>query len=81
MRTTLRNLGATVTVAVTVGAGALLGTGTAAAVDIRSVTDQYLFHTSLSGFESIRGQAPYFGDGPHWLVPGWLSWLTSASRR
>ena len=60
MRTTLRNLGATVTVAVSVGAGALLGTGTAAAVDIPAVTDQYLFSTSLSGFETIRNQAPYW---------------------
>ncbi|MDX3195784.1 phospholipase [Streptomyces sp. MN03-5084-2B] len=72
MRTTLRNLGATVTVAVSVGAGALLGTGTAAAVDIPAVTDQYLFSTSLSGFETIRNSAPYSGqldwssDGCSW---------------
>ena len=65
MRTTLRNLGATVTVAVSVGAGALLGTGTAAAADIPALTDQYLFHTTLSGFESVRNSAPY---------PGQLDW-------
>jgi hypothetical protein len=61
-----------VAVAVTVGGSALLGAGTAAAVDIRPVTDRYLFRTSLSGFESVRAQAPYAGqldwssDGCSW---------------
>jgi hypothetical protein len=80
MRTTLRNLGATMTVAVTVGLGALMGTGTAAAVDIPTVTDQYLFHTSLSGFESTRAQQPYNGqldwssDGCSWSPDTPFGW-------
>ena len=62
MRTTLRKLGATVTVAATVGLGAMVGTGTAAAVDIPTVTDTYLFHTSLSSFVSTRASKPYDGQ-------------------
>ena len=62
MRTTLRKLGATITVAATVGLGAMVGTGTAAAVDIPTVTDTYLFHTSLSSFVSTRATKPYDGQ-------------------
>ena len=85
MRTTLRNLGATIAVAVTVGGGALLGAGTAAAVDIPTVTDQYLFSTSLSGFETIRGQAPYNGqldwssDGCSWAPDNPFGWKRTSS--
>ncbi|GAB3585827.1 phospholipase [Amycolatopsis endophytica] len=35
------------------------GAGTAQAVDIESVTDTYLFGTSLSRFEQIRADQPY----------------------
>ncbi|GLZ29807.1 hypothetical protein Lesp02_19970 [Lentzea sp. NBRC 105346] len=40
----------------------IFGTGTAQAVNIPAVTDQYLFSTSLSGFETARAQQPYNGQ-------------------
>jgi hypothetical protein len=45
-------------VAATIG----LGAGTAEAVDVQSVTDTYLFHTSLARFVEIRGTRVYGGQ-------------------
>jgi|SRR5437763_761669 len=62
MRATLRKVGATIAVAATVGLGTVVAAGTAEAVDIPSVTDTYLFHTSLSNFVQIRASRPYNGQ-------------------
>jgi hypothetical protein len=58
MRAMLKKL--VVTAAVTMAL--LTGAGTAQAVDIPTVTDTYVFHTSLSSFVSIRGTQPYNGQ-------------------
>jgi hypothetical protein len=63
-RTTQRVLG-TAAVAGTI----MLGAGTAQADSIESITDTYLFSTSLSGFESIRATQPY---------PDQLDWSSDA---
>src|SRR5688500_16687328 len=46
-------------VATAMAMGVTMGAGTAQAVDIRAVTDQYLFSYSLSQFENTRNQRPY----------------------
>ncbi|MGH3625580.1 MAG: phospholipase [Sciscionella sp.] len=47
-----------VTVAAT-STALLLGQATAQAADIQTITDDYLFHTSLSDFVSVRASMPY----------------------
>ncbi|MBP2477200.1 hypothetical protein JOF53_006072 [Crossiella equi] len=49
-------------VALAATVGLLAGSGSAQAVDIRAVTDDYLFSKSLSQFSSIRAQRPYNGQ-------------------
>src|SRR5690606_35932745 len=46
-------------VATAMAMGVTMGAGTAQAVDIRAITDQYLFSYSLSKFETTRNQRPY----------------------
>lgn len=58
MRTMLKRAVVTAAVATSLFAG----TNVAQAVDIQSVTDTYLFHTSLSNFVSIRSTQPYNGQ-------------------
>ena len=56
-------------VATALAMGVTMGAGTAQAVDIRAVTDQYLFSYSLSQFENTRNQKPY---------PTQLDWSSDA---
>ncbi|KAA2258622.1 phospholipase [Solihabitans fulvus] len=60
--TSLRRVFRRAAVAIAASAALLLGAGTAQAADIQSITDDYLFHHSLSDFISIRDQAPYAGQ-------------------
>ena len=60
-----RAVRATVTSAVVAGTVLAGGTTASAALDsakLRQVTDQYLFSTSLSGFQTARGRHPYAGQ-------------------
>ena len=50
----------------------LIGAGTAQAVDIRAVTDDYLFSKSLAQFSTIKAQQPY-ADQLDWSSDG-CSW-------
>jgi hypothetical protein len=63
---------ATVTVVAVAGA-VLAGTGTASAAlapgQLTQVTDQYLFSTSLTSFQTVRAQQPY-GDQLDWGSDG-----------
>jgi phospholipase A2-like protein len=70
---TLRRVArATITTAVVAGT-VFAGTATASAAldptQLRQVTDQYLFSTSLNGFQSVRAQQPY-GDQLDWSSDG-----------
>ncbi|MEU6644846.1 phospholipase [Saccharomonospora sp. NPDC046836] len=55
LRRTLRGTVGSTAVAATL----FVGAGTAPAVDVRAVTDQYLFQQTLSQFSSTRAAAPY----------------------
>ncbi|GAA2835216.1 MULTISPECIES: phospholipase [Crossiella] len=49
-------------VAIAATFGLLAGSGVAQAVDIRAVTDSYMFSKSLGEFSTIRNQRPYNGQ-------------------
>jgi hypothetical protein len=56
---------ATVTSVAVAGAVLAGGTTASAALDpaqLRQVTDQYIFSTSLNGFQTVRAQQPYGGQ-------------------
>lgn len=57
------------TVAVGLASAGVISAGTAQADDIQTITDKYLFSTSLSSFESIRDSKPY---------PTQLDWSSDA---
>ncbi|QWF77057.1 phospholipase [Amycolatopsis sp. CA-230715] len=57
------------TVAVGLATAGIVSTGTAQADNIQTITDNYLFSTSLSNFEKIRDSKPY---------PGQLDWSSDA---
>lgn len=59
---TLRRASRTVVTVAVTSTALLLGQATVAATDIQTITDDYLFHTSLSSFVSIRAEAPYAGQ-------------------
>ncbi|RZQ59856.1 phospholipase [Amycolatopsis suaedae] len=56
-----------IAVTAAVAGGLMFGAGTANAIDVRAVTDDYLFKKSLSGFVSVRG-----------TYPSQLDWSTDA---
>jgi hypothetical protein len=64
---TLRRAARATIASIAVTAAMLTGTVTAQAAaldpaELRAVTDQYLFSTSLGGFQTVRGQAPHSGQ-------------------
>ncbi|WP_158887338.1 phospholipase [Amycolatopsis anabasis] len=65
LRRTAQRLVTTAAVAGTI----VVGAGAAQAESIESITDKYLFNTSLSNFESIRDSRPY---------PSQLDWSSDA---
>lgn len=62
---TLRRAARATIAAVGVSTALVVGTvvtDVASAVDIPQITDQYLFHTSLTQFQNLRAQKPYAGQ-------------------
>ncbi|QFU92316.1 phospholipase [Amycolatopsis sp. YIM 10] len=57
-RRSVRGLLRKLTVSAAVAGSLVIGAGTAQAIDVRAVTDDYLFSKSLSGFVSVRGTYP-----------------------
>lgn len=72
LATSLRRMTRNAVAAVAATAALLLGAGTAQAVDIRAVTDDYLFSKSLAQFSTIKAQSPY-ADQLDWSDDG-CSW-------
>lgn len=72
LATSLRRMSRNAFTAIAAVAALLIGAGSAQAVDIRTVTDDYLFSKSLSDFSSIRNQAPH-SDQLDWSSDG-CSW-------
>jgi hypothetical protein len=70
---TLRRAARATVTAVAVAGAVLAGTGTASAAlapgQLTQVTDQYLFSTSLTSFQTVRAQQPY-GDQLDWGSDG-----------
>jgi hypothetical protein len=69
LATSLRRMSRNAVAAVAAVLALLIGAGTAQAVDIRAITDDYLFSKSLSQFITIKGQAPY-ADQLDWSDDG-----------
>lgn len=70
---TLRRAAQAFVTAIAVAGTLFVGAGSAqAALDpaqLRAVTDQYMYSTSLSGFQTLRSQQPY-GDQLDWSSDG-----------
>lgn len=70
---TLRRAAQALVTTVAVAGTVLVGAGTASAAldptQLRQVTDQYLFTTSLNGFQTVRAQRPY-ADQLDWSSDG-----------
>lgn len=70
---TLRRAARATVTAVAVAGAVLAGTGTASAAlnpsQLTQVTDQYLYSTSLTSFQTVRAQQPY-GDQLDWGSDG-----------
>ena len=70
---TLRRVAQAFVTAIAVAGTLFVGAGSAqAALDpaqLRAVTDQYMYSTSLSGFQTLRSQQPY-GDQLDWSSDG-----------
>jgi hypothetical protein len=69
LATSLRRMSRNAVATVAAVLALLIGAGTAQAVDIQAVTDDYLFSTSLSQFITIKGQQPY-ADQLDWSDDG-----------
>lgn len=65
--TTLRRSVRTMAISAVVAGSVFTGMGTAQAASAETITDEYLFSTSLSGFTSVRA------DKPHADVLDWSS--------